>query len=67
MVDDGHPKLKIMIFSDVDGTLEVLLNVIDSYSSPEVDLQLVDFGVGAPNENDLEIASELNGKLIKGH
>ncbi|VDN59753.1 unnamed protein product [Dracunculus medinensis] len=60
MVDDGHPKLKIMIFSDVDGTLEVLLNVIDSYSSPEVDLQLVDFGVGAPNENDLEIASELN-------
>ena len=58
-----HPVLKLMIRSDVDGTLEALLNVFDTYSSELCDLQLVDFGVGPPIENHIDIAAE-TGALI---
>uniref|UniRef100_A0A9J2PBK8 Tr-type G domain-containing protein n=1 Tax=Ascaris lumbricoides TaxID=6252 RepID=A0A9J2PBK8_ASCLU len=56
-VDDGRRCLKLMIHSDVDGTLEALLKVLETYASKKVDLQLVDFSVGPPCEKDVELAA----------
>ncbi|VDM42319.1 unnamed protein product [Toxocara canis] len=56
-VSDGKPCLKMMIHSDVDGTLEALLKVLETYTSQKVELQLVDFGVGPPCEKDIELAA----------
>lgn len=57
------PSLKLMIHSDVDGTLEAILDVLDSYSSQKVDLQLVDVDVGPPCERDIEIAVETGATI----
>jgi translation initiation factor IF-2 len=55
---DGPPALRLILRSDVDGTLEAILNVIDTYNSEQVDFQLVDFDVGPPTEKNIEIAEE---------
>ncbi|KAE9548606.1 hypothetical protein FO519_008180 [Halicephalobus sp. NKZ332] len=55
---EEKPILRIILRSDVDGTLEALLNVIDTYSSDQCELQIVDFGVGSPIENHIELAEE---------
>lgn len=60
-VDDGRRCLKLMIHSDVDGTLEALLKVLETYASKKVDLQLVDFSVGPPCEKDVELAAGTGG------
>ncbi|GMR59319.1 hypothetical protein PMAYCL1PPCAC_29514, partial [Pristionchus mayeri] len=54
---DGHPKLKILLRTDVEGSLEAILDVLSTYSSPRCSLQLVDFGVGAPTEKEIEMAA----------
>uniref|UniRef100_A0AC34FAP6 Tr-type G domain-containing protein n=1 Tax=Panagrolaimus sp. ES5 TaxID=591445 RepID=A0AC34FAP6_9BILA len=61
--EEEQAVLKLMIRSDVDGTLEALLNVFDNYSSELCDLQIVDFGVGPPTEGNIDIAAE-TGTLI---
>ncbi|KAK0407604.1 hypothetical protein QR680_003490 [Steinernema hermaphroditum] len=56
-----HPLLRVMIRSDVDGTLEAIMNVLETYDSEsQCELQLVDFDVGPPNDKDIELASESN-------
>uniref|UniRef100_A0A7E4VST8 Tr-type G domain-containing protein n=1 Tax=Panagrellus redivivus TaxID=6233 RepID=A0A7E4VST8_PANRE len=57
------PVLRVIIRSDVDGTLEALLNVLDTYDSQLCDLQIVDFGVGAPIDNHIELAAETNAVI----
>ncbi|WKY13289.1 hypothetical protein Q1695_004253 [Nippostrongylus brasiliensis] len=61
--DDGFPKLRLLLRTDVEGTLEAILNVIDTYDSEKCKFQLVDFGVGPPTNMDIEIAKE-TGALI---
>ncbi|VDN17768.1 unnamed protein product [Gongylonema pulchrum] len=48
-----------MLNSDVDGTLEAILNILDTYDSKEVELELVKFDVGPPSESDIELAKDL--------
>lgn len=50
-----------MLFSDVDGTLEAILNVLHTYSSVKVKLQIVTAEVGTPADLDIKLASEMNG------
>ena len=78
-VDDGHPKLNIIVRlfsntfvilsqlkSDVEGTLEAILEILNSYNCDEqCKLQLVDFGVGAPTDKDVELAKDTGGILFK--
>ncbi|GMT11097.1 hypothetical protein PFISCL1PPCAC_2394 [Pristionchus fissidentatus] len=61
--DNVHPKLKIILRTDVEGSLEAILDVLATYSSEKADLQLVDFGVGAPNEKDIELATTAGATL----
>ncbi|CEF65134.1 Translation initiation factor IF-2, mitochondrial [Strongyloides ratti] len=62
-VDSDELKLNLMLRSDVDGTLEAILNVIDTYNSDKCELNLVDFGVGPPIENHIELAIETNSLI----
>lgn len=59
--DDPTPTLNVVLKSDVDGTLEAILNTLDSYDSPECKMDLVHYGVGAISENDVELAQTFKG------
>ncbi|CAD5224484.1 unnamed protein product [Bursaphelenchus okinawaensis] len=65
--EDGKrekPYLPIIIRADVDGSLEAILNVLETYDGKEVDLQIVDAAVGAPNVELVEVAAEFEAKVI---
>uniref|UniRef100_A0A0N5BIP5 Tr-type G domain-containing protein n=1 Tax=Strongyloides papillosus TaxID=174720 RepID=A0A0N5BIP5_STREA len=57
-MSDDELKLNLMLRSDVDGTLEAILNVVDTYNSDKCELNLVDFSVGPPIDRDIELAAE---------
>ncbi|RZC40071.1 translation initiation factor IF-2, mitochondrial, partial [Asbolus verrucosus] len=54
--DNPTPVLNLIVKSDVDGTLEALLNTLDTYNLPECKMDLVHYGVGSISENDVELA-----------
>ena len=47
---------------DVDGSLEAILDVLDTYHEPDVRLDLVHYGVGNITESDIGIAKMFNGE-----
>ncbi|KAH0817547.1 hypothetical protein GEV33_005245 [Tenebrio molitor] len=59
--DDPTPTLNLIVKSDVDGTLEAVLDTLDTYNSPECKMDLIHYGVGAVSENDIELAQTFNG------
>jgi translation initiation factor IF-2 len=59
--DDEKPTVRLILRADVDGTLEAIQNVLDTYEFAEVDLQIVDASVGPPFEELIEIAAEFKG------
>ncbi|EGT35282.1 hypothetical protein CAEBREN_24211 [Caenorhabditis brenneri] len=65
-VEDGSPKFRlivILIRTDVEGTLEAILEILNTYNSEQCKLQLVDFEVGPPTEKDIELAKETGATL----
>ncbi|KHJ77729.1 hypothetical protein OESDEN_22651, partial [Oesophagostomum dentatum] len=52
-----------MLKTDVEGTLEAILNVTETYASEKCKFQIVEFGVGPPTTADIEIAKE-TGAMI---
>uniref|UniRef100_A0A803Y797 Translation initiation factor IF-2, mitochondrial n=1 Tax=Meleagris gallopavo TaxID=9103 RepID=A0A803Y797_MELGA len=54
--------LSIIIKGDVDGSVEAILNVLDSYDADdECKLDVVHFGMGDISETDLNLAETFNG------
>ncbi|XP_051020725.1 translation initiation factor IF-2, mitochondrial [Acomys russatus] len=52
----------IIIKGDVDGSVEAILNLLDSYdASHECELELVHFGLGDISENDVTFAETFDG------
>jgi len=52
------------LLGDVDGSLEAILDVIETYDDQErCKLSLVHYGVGNVNETDIEMASAFEGSL----
>lgn len=62
-VEDGSPKFRLIIRTDVEGTLEAILEILNTYNSEQCKLQLVDFEVGPPTEKDIELAKETGATL----
>ncbi|CAD6193656.1 unnamed protein product [Caenorhabditis auriculariae] len=62
-VDSGDPKLRLIFRTDVEGTLEAILEILETYKSEKCQLQLVDFEVGPPTEKDVELAKETGAIL----
>ena len=44
--EDGTPKVSVVVKADVDGSLEAILDCLDTYAEEEVKLDIIDFGVG---------------------
>ncbi|KAB1267359.1 Translation initiation factor IF-2; mitochondrial [Camelus dromedarius] len=56
--------LPIIIKGDVDGSVEALLDIMDTYdASHECELELVHFGVGDISENDVNLAETFHGVI----
>lgn len=51
---------------DVDGSVEAILNILDSYDcEDECKLDIVYFGMGDITENDISLAEAFNGACLK--
>ncbi|KAI0223177.1 Translation initiation factor IF-2, mitochondrial [Lamellibrachia satsuma] len=62
IIDDRlGPKLEIVIKGDVDGSVEAILDTLDSYASEQCRLHILQYGVGAVTEQDIEMAANFGG------
>ncbi|NWI49701.1 IF2M factor, partial [Calyptomena viridis] len=56
--------LSIIVKGDVDGSVEAILNILDSYDcEDECKLDIVHFGMGDISENDISLAESFNGVI----
>ncbi|XP_057597816.1 translation initiation factor IF-2, mitochondrial isoform X3 [Hippopotamus amphibius kiboko] len=56
--------LPIIIKGDVDGSVETILDIMDTYdASHECELELIHFGVGDISENDVNLAETFHGVI----
>ncbi|XP_028928124.1 translation initiation factor IF-2, mitochondrial isoform X1 [Ornithorhynchus anatinus] len=61
-IESNSNKLTVVIKGDVDGSVEAILNIIDSYdAADECELELIHFGVGDISENDINLAETFQG------
>lgn len=52
----------LMLRADVDGSLEAIMQVLDTYKAhDQCRLQIVDFDVGPPNESHIQLAADTHG------
>lgn len=58
-VDVDHP-INSFSLGDVDGSVEALLDVMDSYHSSQCTLDLIHYGVGPITESDIKLAEPFN-------
>uniref|UniRef100_A0A8B9GZ24 Translation initiation factor IF-2, mitochondrial n=1 Tax=Astyanax mexicanus TaxID=7994 RepID=A0A8B9GZ24_ASTMX len=57
-----HPSLSLIIKGDVEGSVEAILNILDSYNAEEqCQMEIVYFGVGDISENDVNLAEAFSG------
>ncbi|KAM5164812.1 translation initiation factor IF-2, mitochondrial [Mantella aurantiaca] len=63
-MESDNTIVPIIIKGDVDGSVEAILNIIDTYDAEhECELNLVHFGIGDVTENDLVLAETFNGSI----
>ncbi|KAM7394854.1 hypothetical protein PAMP_021633 [Pampus punctatissimus] len=56
--------LPIIVKGDVDGSMEAILNVLDSYDAQQqCQLELIHFGIGDISENDVSLAETFGGSI----
>ncbi|XP_023936314.1 translation initiation factor IF-2, mitochondrial [Bicyclus anynana] len=61
---DTHPTLSVLVKGDVDGSVEAILDILETYDEHErVKLELVHFGVGQVTPSDIEIAQAFNAVI----
>lgn len=64
--DDDVLKVNIVVKGDVGGSVEAILDVLDTYSDEErCRLNLIHYGVGNVTENDVELAQAFDGETIR--
>ncbi|NXU37069.1 IF2M factor, partial [Drymodes brunneopygia] len=57
--------LSLIVKGDVDGSVEAILNILDSYDcEDECKLDIVYFGMGDITENDISLAEAFNGVIF---
>ncbi|KAM9819197.1 translation initiation factor IF-2, mitochondrial isoform X2 [Syngnathus typhle] len=59
-----HVGLPLVIKADADGSLEAILNILDTYDADhQCRLDVVHFGIGDVSENDLNMAETFGGSV----
>uniref|UniRef100_A0A183CA66 Tr-type G domain-containing protein n=1 Tax=Globodera pallida TaxID=36090 RepID=A0A183CA66_GLOPA len=59
------PRFPLLLKCDVEGTLQAVQTVLDSYdANDQVQLDIVATGVGALNENELELAAQTGAHIF---
>lgn len=59
--DDGIPRVNVVVKADVHGSVEAILDVLESYDDQETcKLDVIHYGVGDVSEGDLELAKTFN-------
>lgn len=59
--DDPTPRVNLILKGDVHGSVEAILDVLDTYNSHDkCRLDIIHYGVGDINEGDLELAKAFN-------
>ena len=61
---DGKKVLRIVLKSDVQGSLEALSNALGQIESKKVNLDIIHAGVGPISENDILLASASNAVVV---
>lgn len=62
--DDSSPRLNIIIKGDVHGSVEAILDILDTYhENDRVRLDIVHYGVGDVTDGDLELAKLFNAVI----
>jgi translation initiation factor IF-2 len=59
-----HPLLKLVIKSDVQGSMEALLHSLGNIKSKKIDLDIIHAAVGPVSESDILLASASNAVVI---
>uniref|UniRef100_A0A131YWF1 Translation initiation factor IF-2, mitochondrial n=1 Tax=Rhipicephalus appendiculatus TaxID=34631 RepID=A0A131YWF1_RHIAP len=65
---DDTPCLPIVVKGDVDGSVEAVLDLLDTYHSHQkCRLDIIHYGVGPVSESDVELAQPFNGVVYAFH
>ncbi|XP_026318056.1 translation initiation factor IF-2, mitochondrial isoform X2 [Hyposmocoma kahamanoa] len=63
--EDTHPTLSLVIKGDVDGSVEAILDILETYDEHDtVRLDLVHYGVGPVTPNDIEVAEAFGATVL---
>ncbi|XP_070577122.1 translation initiation factor IF-2, mitochondrial-like [Ptychodera flava] len=65
--ESDEPQLNVVIKGDVDGSIEALLDVLDTYNSEQCKLQIIHCGVGMITAKDIEMAETFKGIVLGFH
>jgi translation initiation factor IF-2 len=61
---DGKKVLRIVLKTDVQGSLEALVGALNQIESKKIDLEIIHGGVGPISENDILLASASNAVVV---
>ncbi|XP_028969003.1 translation initiation factor IF-2, mitochondrial [Galendromus occidentalis] len=66
--EDNHPALHVVVKGDTDGSVEALLDILETYDRhDDCRLDVVHYGVGPVSLSDLELAKTFDGIVYAMH
>ena len=60
--EDTGPRVSIVLKGDVDGSVEAILDVLETYHSSDCRLDVLSYGVGVVTSSDVMMAESFKGK-----
>lgn len=62
--DDQIKEFRVVVKGDVSGSIEAIVDSLDSIGNEEVHVNVVDFGVGDISESDVQMAAAAQGAIL---